>query len=130
MCIGSFVDTDVITIDMSNIYLLNMFLRYPVFASKSLFASSLINTGRIQYSGAVGISHVKIVIFCAETCKHNIKCMTFFYSTLSTECVLHSKTFVKYPQHHYIEYVQYLWGLKQTTILMQTLDNSNVRQPE
>ena len=26
MCIGSFVDTDVITIDMSNIYLLNMFL--------------------------------------------------------------------------------------------------------
>ena len=66
---------------------------YPVFASKSLFSSSLINTGRIQYSGAVGISHVKIVIFCAETCKHNIKCMTFFYSTLSTECVLHSKTF-------------------------------------
>ena len=66
---------------------------YPVFASKSLFASSLINTGRIQYSGAVDISRVKIVIFCAEICKHNIKCMTFFYSTLSTECVLHSKTF-------------------------------------
>jgi hypothetical protein len=66
---------------------------YPVCALKSLFASSLINTGRIQYSGAVGISHVKIVIFCAETCKHNIKGMTFFYSTLSTECVLHSKTF-------------------------------------
>jgi len=66
---------------------------YPALASKSLFASSLINTGRFQYSGAVGISHVKTVIFCAETCKHNIKCMTFFYNTLSTECVLHSKTF-------------------------------------
>ena len=66
---------------------------YPVFASKSLFASRLINTGSIQYSGAVGISHLKTVIFCAETCKHNIKCMTFFYDTLSTECVLHSKTF-------------------------------------
>ena len=76
-------------------YLILVFVHssYPAFASKSLFASSLINTGRIQYSGAVGISHVKIVIFCADTCKHNIKCMTFFYSTLSTECVLHSKTF-------------------------------------
>ena len=76
-------------------YLILVFVHsiYPAFASKSLFASSLINTGRIQYSGAVGISHVKTVIFCAETCKHNIKCMTFFYNALSTQCVLHSKTF-------------------------------------
>lgn len=76
-------------------YLILVFVHsiYTAFASKSLFVSSLINTGRIQYSGAVGISRVKTVIFCSETCKHNIKCMTFFYNTLSTECVLHSKTF-------------------------------------
>lgn len=79
----------------TNVFGFILLLTTIVYCEKFLFkALKVLNhEGKIQYSGAVGITIEKNRLFCYIGCIRNLKCLTFFYNDISQKCVLHSKAF-------------------------------------
>lgn len=58
-----------------------------------VYKAELLNTGKVQYDGAVSVSTMGNVLGCLIACSKNEKCMTFMYNGELRVCIQHLKTF-------------------------------------
>lgn len=64
---------------------------------KRVFKATKIMIDKIQYNNNIGTSTTSNLWGCYFECFRELRCLTFFYNSVTKTCVLHSKTFKYTP---------------------------------